>query len=130
MRLFYSGADSVDYCMTHIFAHPSFVRGKAEIFFDRGERFMRFLERIWSRTKRNASGWPTYVASLNSVEMKEVMPVQMADLIAWSANRSHEGRPDDLWRTNQFRSVLGLHHHHELYGKKELLQHPGFFNWR
>lgn len=121
----------VDFCMTHVFGHPEFHKGKAEILFDRGESFMRTLKRVWERGKNSVSGWPAYVSMVAPVDgMKKVRPIQMADLIAWSANRSHEGAPNDYWRSNHMRSVFGLDHSHAFYGRSELMDHPGFYDWR
>ncbi|MFL6352035.1 MAG: DUF3800 domain-containing protein [Bryobacteraceae bacterium] len=120
----------VDFCMTHAFAHRDFSKRRSEIFFDRGESFIKFLERIWSRKKADASSWASYVATLNTADMSQVLPIQIADLLAWGANRFHQSDEQDDWWFSQWRSIFALDHYHEFYGEQELIRHPGFFKWK
>lgn len=120
----------VDFCVTHAFGHPAFQRGRAEIFFDKDEQFIHWLERIWSRSKQTASSWASYVSTLTSSEMREVIPIQAADLLAWAANRHYCSDKHDFWKINHPFSLLLMPHYHQLYEEPQLLKHPGFFNWK
>jgi len=41
----------VDFCMTHLFAHPHFGQEKAAVFFDASESFQKYLNDTWTRAK-------------------------------------------------------------------------------
>ncbi len=120
----------VDFVMNHAFAHSRFAGGRAEIFFDRDESFIKYLERVWSRNKHNASSWAAYISTVAPVEMYEVLPVQAADLLAWSANRYYASEEQDFWRTCLLNTVIALEHYRAFYQEADLLKHPGFFEWR
>lgn len=120
-----------DYVMTHAFRHPRFSEGRAEILFDRGESFIKYVERIWSRNKDNASSWASYVVTVAPADMKKVLPIQAADLLAWSANRENTSKEEDFWNVVcPISSILMLPNIKTLYGKAELIKHPGFFAWK
>jgi hypothetical protein len=120
----------VDFVMTHAFAHRRFTDGRAEIFFDCDESFIKYLERIWSRNRYNASSWAGYISTVAPVEMRALLPVQAADLLAWSANRFYASEKEDFWRTCLLNTVIALEHYRAFYQEASLLKHPGFFEWR
>lgn len=119
----------IDFCMTHVFGHPDFVNGRAEVFFDKGEEFIRWLERIWSKNKSNASSWAAYISKVAPAEMIEAVPIQAADLLAWGANRRYSSTNQEFWKSIQWSSFIAMDHYHKLYKEPELLQHPGFLDW-
>jgi hypothetical protein len=121
----------VDFCMTHMFAHEEFSKGKAEVIFDMNESFIRHLTYTWTRGKKDASSWAAYIASVLPGDMREVVPIQAADLLSWSVNRRYSSNSAEatFWRSLKDRTVLGLTHFHALYSKPELMQHPGFYDW-
>ena len=120
----------IDFVMTHAFAHSRFSDGRAEIFFDRDESFIKHLERIWSRNKHDASSWAAYISTVAPVEMNEVLPVQAADLLAWSVNRYFALEEQDFWRACVLNTVIALEHYRAFYQETHVLKHPGFFEWR
>jgi hypothetical protein len=120
----------VDFVMTHAFGHPNFSEGKAEIFFDKDEDFIMYVERIWSRNKKNASSWASYVSMVAPADMEEVPPIQAADLLAWSANRQNTSKEEDFWETVcPISSILMVRSYGGVYGKAELMKRPGFYAW-
>jgi len=125
----------VDYCMAHVLEHPHFFDGHAEMFFDKDEEFIRFLESIWSRNKRKQLHWANNIAVIAPVDMQQLIPVQGADLLAWSMNRYHSRvcRDDeidfDIWQSNAALLAV-MSTHSQLYGRAELEEHPGFYGWK
>jgi Protein of unknown function (DUF3800) len=118
-----------DYVMTHAFRHPRFSEGNAEIFFDRDESFIKYVERIWSRNKDNASSWASYVSTVAPADMKKILPIQAADVLAWSANRENASNKEDFWNAVcPIATILMLPNIKTLYGKTELMKHPGFYS--
>src|SRR5947208_13329930 len=99
-------------------------------FFDRDESFIKHLERIWSRNKHDASSWAAYISTVAPVEMNEVLPVQAADLLAWSVNRYFALEEQDFWRACVLNTVIALEHYRAFYQETHVLKHPGFFEWR
>ncbi len=124
------GAICVDYCASQAFAHPEFAKGRAELLFDMGEPYLRHIERTWSRNKRNASSWASRISAVAPVDMRDILPVQGADLLAWSSNRHYSQEPSRIWDFGLSGSYLCLPHYHVLYGRDELMGHPGFFDWK
>lgn len=120
----------VDYVASHAFRHPRFRDGKAEIIFDLNESFIKHLERIWKINKNNASSWAGYVASVAPADGKVIKPIQIADFLAWSANREHASEAEDFWKhACPLGTFIMLNNYREFYGKADLMKHPGFFEW-
>jgi hypothetical protein len=60
------------------------------LYYDENERFMPRFRAIWekaTRKNRQARGWPRQVGRMLPIKSKDAPGIQMADLIAWSANR-------------------------------------------
>jgi len=118
----------VDYCMSIVHAHPAFTE-RTEVIFDMNEPFIKFCERPWSRNKRNPSHWAYHVSSVRPADMRDIRPLQVADLIAWSSNRYYTQLDTDPWWHN----IVKLHvlepFQHEAYNTDKLKQHPKFLEW-
>jgi hypothetical protein len=119
----------VDLCMSVAFHHPDFNQRRAEIVFDRGEQFMCWIERVWSRNKRNPTTWASYISSIVPGDMADVVPLQVADLLAWGANRRYNNPgTQDFWGFMHLFSFIHSKHYHKLVTESELRQHPGIFD--
>lgn len=118
----------VDWCVTHLLAHPHFGNGTAEIFFDTGESFHKHLERTWNRNKSDDSTWAFHLKVGKSAK---AVPIQAADLLAWAANRRYTAEDERMstWRYLLDMSVLVMPRYHALYREAELRKHPGFLAW-
>jgi hypothetical protein len=116
----------VDVCMTYAFGHPDFQNGCAEVFFDRGERFMHWMKRIWSENTKNASLWARYISTIAPVDMSKVIPIQAADLLAWAANRYYNSEEQYFWKFIHWMGFIEMAHYHGIYREADLTRHPGF----
>jgi hypothetical protein len=129
-----AAAICVDYCMAGIMNHPRFRDGKAEMFFDKDEEFIQYVESVWSRNRRKQEHWAKYITTIAPVDMIDVPVVQGADLLAWSMNRYYSKRCGDdeldfdVWQTNAVMLEV-LSNRSALYTRQEFIDHPGFFGW-
>jgi hypothetical protein len=66
---------------------PITSRG-AHLFLDRGEKFLREIQPVWAVDRRKpAARWMRRLKSITPVtDWREVIPIQAADLVAWSVN--------------------------------------------
>lgn len=58
-----------------------------ELYFDRNERFLHKINRIWNRPYAKRSKPLQLVHRIVSVDMKSTYPLQAADFLAWHTNR-------------------------------------------
>ena len=121
----------VDFCMTHLFAHPNFEQETADVVFDGNEHFQRYLNYTWSRNKSNPDSWFSKYRLVPSPGMRKTPPMQAADLLAWAANRCYRADEDDTstWRHLMAMSIVALPRYHTVYREAELVNHPGFSGW-
>jgi hypothetical protein len=62
-----------------------------EAFFDKDEQFLHWADRVWrSKNAKKRFGWPALVATIAPVEMRQVMPIQAADIAAWGVRNMYE----------------------------------------
>ena len=121
----------VDFCLSHFFAHPRFGHEIGEVVFDSGERFERYLTAGWTVHKSKSDSWASYYRIVKRPDMKNVLQIEAADLLAWAANRRYtQVSPDNFWRRVMDMSIIGMPRYHAIYGETELMKHPGFFEWR
>lgn len=121
----------VDFCLSHLFAHPNFGSEKAEVAFDRGEKFERYLNYTWTRNKSDQASWASHVRIAKPSDMKVTLPIQAADLFAWAANRNYTSDEDQTstWTCLLAMSIVALPCYHSIYREAELVNHPGFYGW-
>lgn len=69
---------------------PFGKEGRVQLFFDRGESFMRKVDKIW-RSKPNGKleGPLQLVSSIERANMRDVIGLQAADFLAWDTNRRY-----------------------------------------
>ncbi len=123
------GAVCVDVCMTHAFEHPEYCKGRTEVFFDKNEEFIHWIERLWNRNKSKADSWAGYISTIAPAEMRDVIPIQVADLLAWSTNRKYASGVGDFWGSANMMIALRMNHFHALYGREDLIRHPSFLSF-
>jgi hypothetical protein len=64
--------------------------GTVELFFDKGERFMHKINRVWrSKPYHKLKGYHRLISAVAAVEARHVYGVQAADSLAWETLRSH-----------------------------------------
>jgi hypothetical protein len=88
----------VDYCCGSDWpidpAAPN-ERLKIEMLFDRGERFLNKIDRVWRcARKKKTTGWPRQIQQIFKVVNDEISPVpaiQAVDMVAWLMNAWHCG---------------------------------------
>jgi len=51
-------------------------------------------------------------------------------MLAWAANRYYSSPHQDFWESMHWMGIIATAHYHKLYKEPELLQHPGFFQWK
>lgn len=120
----------VDVCLTQLFAHPKFGLATAEVVFDNGEKFERYLTYNWTRNKSSPDSWAFHLRIVKPADMKKVLPIQAADFLAWAANRRYtQVSPDNFWRRLMDMSIISMPRYHAIYREAELMKHPGFFGW-
>jgi hypothetical protein len=119
----------LDFCISHLFAHPEFGNETAEVFFDSSESFEKHLQYNWTRYKSDPSSWASDLRIVRPP--KNALPVQAADLLAWAANRRYTAEEDwtSTWRYLLDMSFITLPRYHAIYGEPELVNHPGFYGW-
>jgi hypothetical protein len=65
-------------------------RKPVSLYFDRGEKFMRKVRRVWER-RRNCKGTVFYqIGTIDTVD-REYYPLQAADMIAWTYDQEQRG---------------------------------------
>jgi len=121
----------VDFCISHLFAHPNFGQEVADLVFDGNESFQRHLNYTWSRNKSNRASRFSSIRILQSPDMRKMPSMQAADLLAWAANRRYVAAKDQTstWRYLLDMSFLAIPRYHAIYREAELVNHPGFFGW-
>lgn len=66
--------------------------GSAELFFDRGEPYFKYVDRHWRKPYHRRPPMLQPVSKLDQVEMKSSPGVQAADFLAWATNRDFSAR--------------------------------------
>jgi len=107
------------------------------LYFDRTERFMHPLRRVWEKAlaKGPRTGWPRQVEQMLPVNSEFVPGLQMADLIAWSANRyqrielGQHATDDDQSRAMFFNLFAGtsLRHQAKVYDYDTLVRYAEMY---
>ncbi len=80
-------------------SEPFHKDGAVEIYFDENELFRSKIENEWRKYRNNRNTLWSLVASIGSVNHRQVIGVQAADFLAWQTNRSFTGNPDNDLRT-------------------------------
>ena len=121
----------VDFCLSHLFAHPNFGPEIADVVFDGNENFQRHLNYTWSRNKSNPDSRLSSIRLVSPPDMRNTPPMQAADLLAWAANRHYRADEDETskWRNLLAMSIVALPQYHTIYREPELVNHPGFYEW-
>jgi len=93
-------------CARMVFPHvinwyselPRLDIGGVEVYFDRGEKFMRHIEQDW-RSKEIKSRYPgrEVVSSIGQAIMEKTPALQITDVVAWGTNRLASG---SHWETD------------------------------
>jgi hypothetical protein len=66
---------------------PQFV-----LFFDRNEKFLHTIKRVWDRHKKKPeAGWPKQINLITDGNSMEMRPFQAADMFAWVVNKHNRG---------------------------------------
>jgi hypothetical protein len=95
------------FCVTHVVnvaasmlpndsSRPLGKDGTAELYFDKGEPFMKYIDREWRQKPRKRHPNWELVSSLVPVDSRTVYGVQAADFLAWTVNRYFMTRDPDL----------------------------------
>ena len=121
----------VDFCISHLFAHPNFGQEIADVVFDGNEKFQRYLNYTWSRNKSTPDSLLSSIRLVPPPDMRKTPPMQAADLLAWAANRHYRADDDDAttWPHLMAMSIMALPRYHAIYREAELVNHPGFYGW-
>ena len=62
-----------------------------EAYFDKNETFLHWIDRIWrSKNAAQRFGCPALVATIAPVEMRQIRPIQAADIAAWAVRDFYE----------------------------------------
>jgi hypothetical protein len=124
-------------CARFVFPHvmdwylkmPRIDLGKMEVYFDRGERFMRHIEQDW-RSKQIRKRHPQWelVSSIGQAVMEKTPALQMVDMVAWGRNRLTAGShwETDLHYATAVRACGSLYSIHRPIDKEGLMG----FNYR
>lgn len=119
----------VDYVSTTLFNHKEFLRQETEILFDVNESFLKYIDYTYRRNRKSPDLWGRYLSDVRKVKPNEI-GVELADLIAWPANRHYSNdRDESYWRDLMYYSFSVTAHFHNLVRAEELLAHPGFYGW-
>jgi hypothetical protein len=118
----------VDYCVGSLQLTPDELTEPQELllYFDRNEGFLRTIDRVWRKGRKQKIGWPMQVRNIFPVD-SSYYPIQAADLLAWIANRvrrraAEQGEPQpqprlsfdralDLYSALFFDSWMMISHH-------------------
>jgi hypothetical protein len=98
------------------------------LYFDRNEKFMHKINRVWQKIpgKNNYAGtrrgWPYQIRNIIPVDMSYI-PIQAADMIAWSINHQY-CKPDDPM-TVFFKTapILAVQHFTRVYDFAEIIRY-------
>ena len=113
----------LDFCMGSVFSHPRSAENKIELFFDRGEKFLRIINPLWdSKDRRRRAWWADRVMQIGPVDMEKNPAVQAADLWAWLANRYWTKGYNDRWGGMLALTFILRPHFHVMLGQKEILE--------
>ncbi|MFC1871376.1 DUF3800 domain-containing protein [Chloroflexota bacterium] len=67
---------------------PFGKEGRVELFFDKGESFMHWIDKKWRSKPNNKLQCPLQlVSSISAVDARDVIGLQAADFLAWHTNR-------------------------------------------
>lgn len=103
----------LDSCFGLAIRHP-FRDSGIELYFDRKEKFYPILKKLWKMKDRGRGiWWADYVSSITEInEMRDEPGIQVADLLAWLANRYHVyGSGDSLGRFFFHTFFVKTHYH-------------------
>jgi hypothetical protein len=106
---------------------PDHKTNVMDLFFDRGEGFMKHLDADWKsdECRKRYPMW-NIVRTIAPVAMQQTPGVQMADVIAWSRANQHVGPNGSKWYAV---SMLNLHmasRHSGLFDHAKLATYPPF----
>jgi hypothetical protein len=111
----------LDWCVGKAVRHPSRDSG-IEVYFDDGEKFFGLIHTVWKpKRKPGAVWWARFVTTIAETTMYEKPGVQIADLLAWLANRYHTRGPSDSWGGRFIEAFLSGAHYHALVDRQTLL---------
>jgi hypothetical protein len=77
----------VDACVGTLIAERGQELSGLQVYFDRGEPFLRTIDRIWRSPSTERPAWAERVATIAPVDGERILPIQAADLLAWLSNR-------------------------------------------
>ena len=70
-----------------VWGFPDIILDKIDIFYDRGEQFLRHIDHLWRGGTTSKHPFWQLVNTVAPAKMRETPPLQAADMIAWSSNR-------------------------------------------
>jgi hypothetical protein len=68
-----------------------------QIVFDRNEKFLRYIDQVWRGPRSKHPWWVPYCDSVSSANSERVLPLQAADVLAWTVRRNYAEHDCDEW---------------------------------
>lgn len=66
-------------------------QGVVSLVFDRNERYLHRIKTVWDKgRKQGVRGWIQQVARIDTASARDCLPLQAADLVAWSVRRTYQ----------------------------------------
>ena len=91
------------------------------LYFDRTEPFMKKINRVWLRARKNNGTFFSYVRNIIPVDDSE-RPIQLADMLAWTANKNACGSQYPHQWLLESASTLMIEHYKRVYDFDTILE--------
>jgi len=114
----------VNFCVggLHLPIQCADERKPVVLYFDRNEKFMHTVRRVWDRWKKKQGTKFRQIATIENVD-SEYYPLQAADLLAWIANRQRPHGQDQIVDVLKMAAILMIKHPSLYYDLDKILEH-------